>query len=112
MLRLFTVDPARTQNGRYFLGVPVGGFAHELGDMLLPQQHQRHALAAQFLVDAPVLGHHEGARAHRCGQQAPLQASFIQECRMERYVSGRECAAVVALNDDNPALLVVTVMLC
>jgi hypothetical protein len=34
------------------------------------------------------------------------------ECRMERYVAGRECGVVVALDDDNPHLLVVTVMLC
>jgi hypothetical protein len=34
------------------------------------------------------------------------------ECRMERYVGGRECAVVVALDDENPDLLVVTVWVC
>jgi hypothetical protein len=29
---------------------------------------------------------------------------------MERYVAGCECAVVVALDDDNPDVLVVTVM--
>ncbi len=34
------------------------------------------------------------------------------ECRMERYVGGRDCAVVVALDDDDPRLLVVTVWAC
>lgn len=33
------------------------------------------------------------------------------ECRMERYVAGCECKVVVALDDEDPDLLVVTVML-
>lgn len=33
------------------------------------------------------------------------------ECRMEYYVAGRDCAVVVALSDDHPDLLVVTVWL-
>lgn len=32
------------------------------------------------------------------------------ECRMERYVGGRECAVVVAFDDEDPALIVVTAM--
>lgn len=32
------------------------------------------------------------------------------ECRMERYVAGCECAVVVTLDDDDPDVLVVTVM--
>lgn len=32
------------------------------------------------------------------------------ECRMQRYVGGRECAVVVALDDEDPDLIVVTVM--
>jgi hypothetical protein len=31
-------------------------------------------------------------------------------CRMERYVAGRNLAACVALDDEDPTLLVVTVM--
>lgn len=40
----------------------------------------------------------------------PNPAKGSLECRMERYVAGCECAVVVALDDDNPDLLVVTVM--
>jgi len=32
------------------------------------------------------------------------------ECRMERYVGGRECFVVVALCDEDPDLLIVTVI--
>lgn len=32
------------------------------------------------------------------------------ECRMERYVGGRELAVVVSLDDQDPDLIVVTVM--
>ena len=32
------------------------------------------------------------------------------ECRMQRYVGGRECAVIVALDDADPDLIVVTVM--
>ena len=32
------------------------------------------------------------------------------ECRMERYVAGRQIAVVVALANDNPFVLVVTVI--
>ena len=31
------------------------------------------------------------------------------ECRMEFYVAGRDCAVIVALSDEQPDLLVVTV---
>ena len=31
------------------------------------------------------------------------------ECRMERYVAGRELAVIVALSDEDPDVLVVTV---
>lgn len=39
----------------------------------------------------------------------PNLAKGSLECRMERYVAGRDCAVVVALADENPNLLVVTV---
>lgn len=32
----------------------------------------------------------------------PNLAKGTLECRMERYIAGRECAAVVALDDTNP----------
>lgn len=39
----------------------------------------------------------------------PNLAKGSLECRMERYIAGRDCAVVVALSDENPNLLVVTV---
>jgi len=39
----------------------------------------------------------------------PNMAKGSLECRMEMYVAGRDCAVVVALADENPNLLVVTV---
>ncbi len=33
------------------------------------------------------------------------------ECRMQRYVGGRECAVIVALCDEDPDLIVVTVLI-
>lgn len=44
-------------------------------------------------------------------QPEPNPAKGSLECRMQRYVAGRECAVVVALDDDHPDLIVVTVML-
>lgn len=38
----------------------------------------------------------------------PNLAKGSLECRMERYVAGRDCAVVVALADENPNMLVVT----
>ena len=32
------------------------------------------------------------------------------ECRLDRYVAGREIGVVVAIDDDNPNLIVVTAM--
>ena len=39
----------------------------------------------------------------------PNVAKGSLECRMDLYVAGRDCAVVVALTDENPNLLVVTV---
>jgi hypothetical protein len=39
----------------------------------------------------------------------PNVAKGSLECRMEMFVAGRNCAVVVALADENPNLLVVTV---
>ncbi|WP_332774882.1 DUF4258 domain-containing protein [Polaromonas sp.] len=58
---------------------------------------------------------HEVYEILRCGlirrTPEPNPSKGSLECRMELYVAGRNCAAVVALDDDNPDLLVVTVML-
>lgn len=41
----------------------------------------------------------------------PNAAKGSLECRMERYIGGRDCAVVVALDDDEPGVIVVTVMI-
>ncbi|MEW6100413.1 MAG: DUF4258 domain-containing protein [Pseudomonadota bacterium] len=40
----------------------------------------------------------------------PNVAKGSVECRMERYVAGRNLAAVAAVSDDYPGVIVVTVM--
>jgi len=45
------------------LRVAVGRLTGVLQAVLLPQQHQRHAFAPQFLVHAGVVGLHKGAGA-------------------------------------------------
>ena len=53
----------------------------------------------------------EVLRRGRLAREPELNMRFgTLECRMERYLAGRHVAAVVAIADDNPALLVVTVM--
>lgn len=42
-------------------------------------------------------------------QPEPNVSKGSLECRMEWFVGGRDCAVVVALDDENPDLLVVTV---
>lgn len=44
---------------------------------------------------------------HRPPEPNPAKGSL--ECRMARYVAGRDCTVVVALSDENPNLLIVTV---
>jgi hypothetical protein len=46
------------------------------GGVLLPQQHQRHAFAAQFLVHATVVGRHETAGALGRSDQPVLQGAL------------------------------------
>jgi len=46
-------------------------------------------------------------------RQAPepdLKTAALR-CKMEHYIAGRDIAAIVALSDDHPGLLVVTVFL-
>jgi hypothetical protein len=40
----------------------------------------------------------------------PNLARASLECRMQRFVAGREIGVVVALNDDDPGVLVVTAL--
>jgi len=49
----------------------------DLGAVFLPQQHERHALAAQLLVDASVVGLGIDVAGARGRQQASLQRCFV-----------------------------------
>lgn len=44
-------------------------------------------------------------------QPEPNPSKGSLECRMQRYIGGRECAVVVALCDEDPTLIVVTVLI-
>jgi len=59
------------------LRVAVGMALGMVGTVLLPQQHQRHAFAPQFLVQAAVVRLHMVARPFRRDQQAPFQCRFV-----------------------------------
>ncbi len=60
------------------LGVAVGLLTGVVGAVLLPQQHQRHTLAAQLLVQAAIVRLDVVTRPLRRHQQAPLQRGFIR----------------------------------
>lgn len=59
------------------LRVAVGLAIGIVGAMLLPQEHQRHTLAAQFLVQVAVVRLHVLSRAFWRNEQAPLQRRLI-----------------------------------
>ena len=59
------------------LRVAVGLAASVVGAVLIPQQHQRHALAVQFLVQAAVVGLHMVARPFRRHQEAPFERHLV-----------------------------------
>ena len=59
------------------LRIGVGLVIRIIGAVLLSQQHQCHALAAQFLVHAAVVGLRIVARLLGTGHQAPLQRCFV-----------------------------------
>jgi hypothetical protein len=90
-------------------------------------QNQKHIRAVAVRTEFVFITHHASVQMKkrgiginevydvlRCGsivrQPEPNLAKGSLECRMERYVGGRECAVIVAINDENPELLVVTVM--
>ena len=50
----------------------------DLGAVFLPQQHERHALAAQLLVKPPEVGLRISLVGARRRQQASLQRGFVQ----------------------------------
>ena len=70
------------------LRVAVDRLARVLVAMLLPQQHQRHAFAAQFLVHAPVVGRHETAGALGRSDQPVLQGALIQSLNLQPVQAG------------------------
>lgn len=53
----------------------------------------------------------EALRQGRMKRQAePNIKTGAWECRLDRYVAGREIGVVVAIDDSNPSLIVVTAM--
>ena len=63
-------------------------FVADLGAVFFPQQHEGHALAGQFLVNAPKVGLGVAvAGAGRC-QQASLQRGFVHGCNRCPVQSG------------------------
>ena len=44
----------------------MGGLARVLGAVFRLQQHQRHAFAAQLLMDAAIVGRHKAAGIPQC----------------------------------------------
>ncbi len=91
------------------------------------QQLTRHIQEVAKDTSRVVITRHAGARmrlrristsqVYQCLQKGairmqpePNAAKGSLECRMERYVAGCECQVVVALCDEEPGLLVVTVM--
>jgi hypothetical protein len=59
------------------LRVAVGLAIGVIGTVFFPQQHQRHALAAQFLMQAAVVRLNMVPWALRRNQQAPLERRFV-----------------------------------
>jgi hypothetical protein len=58
---------------RIAVGLPVGEFSL----VLLPQQRQRHALAAQLLMDASVVGLGVGCWPRRLAEKPSLEFGFV-----------------------------------
>lgn len=66
------------------------------------RMRQRHVTMA-LLLDVLRMG-----RLRRRPEPDPRHGSLV--CRMEHFVAGRELAAAVALSDEEPGVLVVTVI--
>ena len=60
----------------------MGGFPWVLADVLLPQQHQRHAFAPEFLVQASEVGPHKGAGSLGCARQAAVQCGLVEQLNL------------------------------
>ena len=66
----------------------------------LARMKERHVLRSEVFE---VL---ESGRMRRPGEPNPARGSL--ECRLQRFVSGRELAVVAAVSDDDPQVIVVT----
>jgi hypothetical protein len=81
------------------LGVAVRGLARVLDAVFLQQQHQRHALAAQLLVDASIVGLHKAADSLGRAQQAVVQSGVIKGLDLRPIQASRRGQGEV-LGDD------------
>ena len=78
------------------LRVAVGLAIGIVGAVLLPQEHQRHALAAQFLVQVAVVGLDVLSRTFWRNKQAPLQRRLINALD-RRPIQARRCGQAKVL---------------
>lgn len=84
----------------------IRALAQDSGAVLLTQ-HASTQMRKRKVSSAEVLECLRLGTLRRVPEPNPGKGSL--ECRMERYVAGRELAVVVALSDEDPDLLVVTV---
>ena len=85
----------------------IGGLACET-DRVVFTHHARARMRERLITQDMVL---EVLRRGRLAREPEPNLCFgTLECRMERYLAGRRIAAVVAIADDDPTLLVVTVI--
>ena len=80
--------------------------AQDSGAVLFTQ-HVRVQMCRRKVSSAEVLECLRLGTLRRVPEPNPGKGSL--ECRMERYVAGRELAVIVALCDEDPDLVVVTV---
>ena len=85
----------------------IGGLAGE-PDRVLFTHHARARMRQRQITRGMVLDVLQRGRLTR--KPEPNLRYGTLECRMQRYLAGRQVAAVVAVADDDPLLVVVTVM--
>lgn len=72
-------------------------------------KHAKAQMVKRKFLQAEVYEILRSGKINRTPEPNSIKGSL--ECRMEFYVAGRNCAVIVALCDEQPDLIVVTVML-
>lgn len=60
----------------------MSGFPGMLADVLVPQQHERHAFAPEFLVQASEVGPHKSAGSLGCARQTAVQGRLVEQLNL------------------------------